>query len=317
VEEDPRILSRRLDSLLETYLGLLDSYTKLRAQLSQDLSAGFFALAQANRSSVLGPGRRYGQDGYDERMKALKSVRIDQADDAPRLSAESMGSQEKWDHKPTSESVTEDLTTSDGQGEEATPPPASEGTSKDDLTNTTPQTEIDIAQADPSLGVSNPPHNLSHLPPCYTYTSTATPTASKDPLRWYGILVPPPLRQCQTRFQAAVTSAIPDLLSTTSALNQTEAWIWDVRREMGISVSCEDSHGQEDDGVASLELGGPDADAKLERTTRSLTSLSLEKEQADQQPQILGPSPSQRKPSLLSSSQARPSEPRSRILKLD
>src|SRR2546429_5856786 len=65
----------RLDSLLEAYLELLDEYTSLRTQLSKQFSEGFFALARANHTSNnLGSGRRYGEEGYDERMKAQSRI---------------------------------------------------------------------------------------------------------------------------------------------------------------------------------------------------------------------------------------------------
>ena len=55
-----------LDKLLERYLNLLDTFTTLRHDLSQNLSSGFFSLAQAQRSSMLPPGQRYGEDMYDQ-----------------------------------------------------------------------------------------------------------------------------------------------------------------------------------------------------------------------------------------------------------
>ncbi|KAI4145277.1 MAG: hypothetical protein LQ340_006339, partial [Diploschistes diacapsis] len=63
-----------LSDLLERYLHLLDQYTTLRAQLSQDLSSGFLSLAQANFNAP-SHVRRYGQDLYDERMRA--TLRVD------------------------------------------------------------------------------------------------------------------------------------------------------------------------------------------------------------------------------------------------
>lgn len=69
-------LIERLDELLEQYLELLDQYTILRKELSKSFSSGFVSLAQAQRSSSLGAGRRYGEDGYDERMKGQRRVKL-------------------------------------------------------------------------------------------------------------------------------------------------------------------------------------------------------------------------------------------------
>ena len=74
-ESVPEVSLERLDSLLEAYLELLDEYTTLRTQLSKQFSEGFFALARANHTSNnLGSGRRYGEEDYDERMKAQRRI---------------------------------------------------------------------------------------------------------------------------------------------------------------------------------------------------------------------------------------------------
>ncbi|KAI9733282.1 MAG: hypothetical protein M1834_003366 [Cirrosporium novae-zelandiae] len=68
-------LQSTLDDLLENYLRLLDIYTELRSQLSDSFSKGFLSLAQANFESRT-PGVHYGQDFYDERMKAGRRATI-------------------------------------------------------------------------------------------------------------------------------------------------------------------------------------------------------------------------------------------------
>ena len=63
-----------IDSLLQRYLLLLDEYTRLRTQLSTLQASVFRDIARANFSAER--GLRYGQDQYDERMQALRTVRI-------------------------------------------------------------------------------------------------------------------------------------------------------------------------------------------------------------------------------------------------
>jgi hypothetical protein len=67
-----------LTSLLTTYLLLLDTYTTQRAELSSKFSSGFLSLAHANRNAagLLGAGRRFGVERYDEKMKAVRGVRV-------------------------------------------------------------------------------------------------------------------------------------------------------------------------------------------------------------------------------------------------
>src|ERR1700728_4011474 len=51
------------------------SPSTLRTQLSKQFSDGFFSLARANHASpTLGSGRRYGEEGYDKRMKAQRRI---------------------------------------------------------------------------------------------------------------------------------------------------------------------------------------------------------------------------------------------------
>lgn len=74
-----RDLLDKLDSLWEQYLYLVDEYQNTRKQLSDALSTGFLALAQANFNST--SRTRYGQDFYDDRMQASRKVVIEPADE--------------------------------------------------------------------------------------------------------------------------------------------------------------------------------------------------------------------------------------------
>ena len=44
----------------------------------------------------------------------------------------------------------------------------------------------------------------------------------RDPLNWFGILVPPALRASQSNFQSAVIDMIPALASTTNEMKEVE-----------------------------------------------------------------------------------------------
>ncbi|KAJ5397094.1 hypothetical protein N7509_005207 [Penicillium cosmopolitanum] len=82
--EDSSELLQSLDVLLEQYLNLLDRQQKLQTGLAKELSSGFLALAHANYTCP--PGRRYGADYYDERMKATRkiSIRTEQDEDVSK-----------------------------------------------------------------------------------------------------------------------------------------------------------------------------------------------------------------------------------------
>ncbi|PHH85336.1 hypothetical protein CDD83_581 [Cordyceps sp. RAO-2017] len=69
---------RQIDELLQRYLGLLDEYTALRAELSRLQADVFQNIARANFAAER--GMRYGPDHYDERMSATRHVRIREND---------------------------------------------------------------------------------------------------------------------------------------------------------------------------------------------------------------------------------------------
>ncbi|RDA91494.1 hypothetical protein CP533_4574 [Ophiocordyceps camponoti-saundersi (nom. inval.)] len=70
-----------IDRLLQRYLGLLDQYTELRAQLSTLLARVYQDLARANFSAER--GMRYGESYFDERMRATRLLSLNK-DDAGR-----------------------------------------------------------------------------------------------------------------------------------------------------------------------------------------------------------------------------------------
>ncbi|KAK4940058.1 hypothetical protein LTR10_019795 [Elasticomyces elasticus] len=311
--EDESSLSERLDQLLESYLNLLDTYISLREQLSKDLSTGFFSLASANRNSTLGPGRRYGEEGYDQRMKALRTVQIDQTTQTPPSSRAE--TEERGDSKEATEECedsaqedTHSVTETSTEGYTGETPVDRETEDKDNPPQSKHHKNTDTENDTHTKASSNPTHSTSHLPPCYNYNihTSTPPTPTKDPLKWYGILVPPPLRQCQTHFQHAVSSTTPDLLSTTSEMRSLEEQIWELRRALDPTEGYE---GQDHVAKASTDELGENG---KEDNDLSLSSSSLSKDESNSRKQL-----PTRKASLLSpSSPARPAEPRSRILKL-
>jgi hypothetical protein len=235
----PEVSLERLDSLLETYLELLDEYTTLRTQLSKQFSDGFFSLARANHTSpTLGSGRRYGEEGYDERMKAHRRV-VYSTRDSKR--------DENWN------------STEDGK---AGTPVRSQGLEfSESRADTSPGHQVSIQKTTASLDSQEAdetdtnkqrvgaaalhggePTSSSFANALPTTTQPASPSSTKakpapsnrDPLNWYGILVPPPLRQAQASFISAVESSIPQLVNTSASMHDLEARITKLRIELGL-----------------------------------------------------------------------------------
>lgn len=203
-------LTERLDFLLEQYLDLLDQYTKLREDLSKTFSAGFFSLAQAQRSSTLGAGRRYGEECYDERMKAQRKIVWEQDEDSEGLRCK-IEKMPKQDDSKSQKQPSEQTRTEQSKGE-----------------------KVDEKSAERVDGIEEKEQPTMTEKPRKDARPKQDP-ATRDPLTWFGILVPPALRQTQTQFVNAASDQIPSLLWVISRLSSSEEQIWKVREELGIS----------------------------------------------------------------------------------
>jgi hypothetical protein len=137
-----------------------------------------------------------------------------------------------------------------------------------------------------------------------TATKPASPSSTKakpapsnrDPLNWYGILIPPPLRQAQASFISAVESSVPQLLNTSASMHDLEARITKLRIELGLRP-------------------GPDADQSIDESTSAqgedISTISPNSQPSKPTKDVAHVSTSPRKHLV-----QRP-EPRPRILKLD
>lgn len=239
-DPDADTLSQRLDELLEQYLHLLDQYTLLREELSKSFSSGFFSLAHAQRASTLGAGRRYGQEYYDERMKAQRMVKVDEEYQPDGL---------VW---KVGRKVAPATTAGDA-GSRAK--------------------EEDAAAVQPSEKHEQVEENNKKEWP-------KQDPATRDPITWFGILAPSSLRQCQSHFTSAVENQIPDLLSVESDMRQVEDQIWALREKLGLVHEYDRSHADEEEtedhelGGAETQVKVPAkvSTAKASTSTKNLPS---------------------------------------------
>jgi coiled-coil domain-containing protein 115 len=300
----PEASLERLDSLLETYLELLDEYTTLRTQLSKQFSDGFFSLARANHTSpTLGSGRRYGEEGYDERMKAHRKI-VYSTRDSKR--------DENWNTTEDGNAGTlvrsQRLEPSDSKAD--TSPGYrmsiqktkaslnSQETASSDETDTNKQRVTDAALQNDEP-TSSPFENAppTTTKPAFPFSTKTKPAPSnRDPLNWYGILIPPPLRQAQAFFISAVESSVPQLLNTSASMHDLEARITKLRIELGLRP-------------------GPDVDQNIDESTSAqgedISTISPNSQPSKPTKDVAHVSTSPRKHLV-----QRP-EPRPRILKLD
>lgn len=191
-----------IDRLLKRYLGLLDEYTKLRTAL-KDLQTGVYQnIARANFSAERGV--RYGQDMYDQRMQASRSLTITVVEG----------------HPPKFRIATCESEKRGNQGAEK------EGASG----------ETDGADTDNEK-------KSRHKP--------------SDPLRWFGILTPMPLRQAQGRSIQAVEHVIPRLVTLSAEMADVEIRVRRARKKRAKAELASTKQQASNDENTATEKGVP------------------------------------------------------------
>ncbi|KAF9734941.1 hypothetical protein PMIN06_011020 [Paraphaeosphaeria minitans] len=194
-------LVSRLDHLLERYLHTLDAYQKAQQQLTKNLSTGYLSLAQANFNN--NAHTRYGQDYFDERMQASRKIVICEDEEKPTFSVVSQIANDAT-FKPKDTSSPPDGSAAAGE--------------------TVSTAEVDEV---PELDLQGPLEKKKNHPEPET---KKTPT--NDPLRWFGVLVPPALRAAQASFATAVESPVTELSNLLKELRQQEIEIGRVRKQI-------------------------------------------------------------------------------------
>lgn len=227
-------LGCRLDNLLEQYLEALDEYTTLREELSKSFAAGFMALANAQRTTNLGPGRRYGQDGYDSRMKATKRVRIVgyRSDRSSKI-----GSRESRSVSTMTATTVVSQPMLEQQHEINIIPYGQDSRMKVEVENeksATVTTEAVIRVPKSSAKLNQQPGDATSEKSDGQPKKSKPDPAYRDPATWYSILVPPALRQAQSSFSKSVDTSIPQVLSAVALLKTLESQIQTLRDRLGV-----------------------------------------------------------------------------------
>ncbi|KAL4997635.1 hypothetical protein BDV10DRAFT_89491 [Aspergillus recurvatus] len=229
-----------LDALLEKYLHLLDKHQRLQSDLASKLSSGFLSLAHANYACP--PGRRYGIDYYDERMKASRRVILqppsstDKKDSNAELESPS-------DTGASSKGIFSiEFTSSSDEEEHADTYESSESGEKvlgqeplkDGGNNNNDHDHDDAVGTTTTL--QNPSGSSETEPEAETDAKrgpTRRTPRTLDPIRWFGILVPPSLRSAQKSFTEAVEGILPELAGVVVEMQTAEKEISRLRRELG------------------------------------------------------------------------------------
>ncbi len=190
-----------VDALPERYLSILDEYMALRASLGALQSATYHGLARANFSAER--GMRYGPDHYDDRMQALRRLRISQAGEAsdpgPAIFRLELELEPEHVPEPAEPEQSKPDQSKPGQSEPSQPDP--EQRDEDAPSDRTEATEKEDEKT--------ASHKLASVRP-------------KDPLRWFGLLAPAALRQAQSQSVQAVEQVIPRLASLDAEMAHME-----------------------------------------------------------------------------------------------
>ncbi|KAI6823171.1 hypothetical protein KC340_g11882 [Hortaea werneckii] len=194
-------LNDRLDDLWVKYLDCLDQYQRAQESVQKALSFGFFSLAQANFKSSA--GRRYGQDFYDERMKASKRVQIMETGGDSVLAISMKSAVAPSDSSEGPKQKTE-------ASQQPSPP-------------STPVADDEDVKAAEKF---KEPTTLDDKKDQDSETSgVAHQPATRSPLTWFGILTPRELRSAQQSFSTAISSPTESAVNATREMRQLEAEI--------------------------------------------------------------------------------------------
>lgn len=151
---------------------------------------GFLSLACANRSCP--PGRRFGEDYYDERMKAAWRVDVSTADPCKSVYESCT---------PHRLAVVREKSGDDG----------TDGASQSQDMSHSLESTVDGCKITPKSDLR--------------FTTA-------NPLHWFGVLVPAALRNAQTSFVSAVDGPIPALANVIIEMREVEQNVHNLRKTL-------------------------------------------------------------------------------------
>ncbi|KAL6713577.1 hypothetical protein ACLMJK_009042 [Lecanora helva] len=190
-----------IDDLLERYLILLDQYQTHRESLHRQLSNGYLAISRANFSN---PNRLpYGRDFYDNRMQASIEWYEVIAQSTwffySKMLRPVCGSSIK-EHHPLFQ-----------------------------LQRSIPQISSDISGTNEQNSSQSETKDATDSKT--QYSDQKVTDNSRDPLRWFGVLIPQALRDAQCSFTSGVESHVPALASITKEMKGLEIEIRRARKK--------------------------------------------------------------------------------------
>lgn len=208
-------LHDQLDALWEKHLDLLNSYHQAQQDIARHFSSGFFDLAQATFKST--SRVRYGQESYDDRMQA--TTRFDASVDDQDVPCIALNL-----HDTTS------LSTGDSIADSAK---KSSNQEVDEKEEDTPGQQPTPPSTPPRKSEGKLPEEQSQENKSETTgDKEATQKKVRDPIHWYGILVPPSLRSSQKSFKSAIQDPVIKAANSAQALRHINMEIRKTRKDI-------------------------------------------------------------------------------------
>jgi hypothetical protein len=198
-------LRDQLDALWEKHLTLLDSYHQAQQQIARHFSSGFFDLAQATFKSTTRV--RYGQEYYDDRMQA--TTRFEASVNDQNISHVAL----KINDTPST----------------STRPLNKDPTKQSSDANEVPDEEMQEEKSSERGEKDGPEEQEEEDKP---NDKEKAHNKVRDPLHWYGILVPPSLRSSQKAFNSAIHDPVIDAVNSAQALHRVDMDIRKLRKDI-------------------------------------------------------------------------------------
>ncbi|KAI1324856.1 hypothetical protein F5Y16DRAFT_401983 [Xylariaceae sp. FL0255] len=212
-------LSDQIDNLLERYLPLLHEYTTLRDELNTLQSTMYQSLARANFAAER--GIRFGQDYYDDRMQASRRVAVSLMSSSIQDSSSSSSSEGVRKFTVFNPHIDVPISAEVATGKEE------QGDEKASAEEKGYEKEEDGGNDKPTAE------------PSPSSTSSHKPKQPTEPLRWFGLLSPPALRQAQAQSVRAVEEVIPRLVSVNAEMAGLEIEIRRAKKRRGKTIAAE------------------------------------------------------------------------------
>jgi len=239
--ETPESYTNTIDTLLQRYLLLLDEYTRLRTSLSSAQADVFHQLARANFARERGM-RYYGQDHYDERMQAVRTLKIRSATATTSNEAVGTGDCPVFEVVNKHAAAAAAATPSGKDREEKKKSSSSESSPPDSCKEDQEEEEKDattLSSDMQGLDLGDDEKQKEDE----KHTKKEKKRHNDDPLRWFGLLTPPSLRTAQAKSIHVVEDIIPRLVSVNAEMATVEIEVRRARkkREKALALAAKET----------------------------------------------------------------------------